>query len=186
MKRAAVLLANGFEEVEAITPIDFLRRAGVEVTTVGIAEKSVTGGHNIAVTADTTVSRYAEIPDLVVVPGGMPGATNVSNSSEAIELVRAVRRADGFVAAICAAPAVVLAPHGLLDGMRATCYPGFEDHFENAQFVEDRVVVDGKTITSRGPGTAAEFALEIIRRLVGTETAENVRSRTLQAFSLGS
>ena len=183
MKQAAVILADGFEEVEALTPVDFLRRAGIQVDLLGVGGESITGGHGIVVAADSRVSSYRTVPDAVVIPGGMPGAENISNSSEAVSLIRVVANAGGLVAAICAAPAVVLAKHGFLDGKRATCYPGYEEQFgDSTEFSEDRVVTDGNLITSRGPGTAAEFAVAIIKKLAGEEAASQIASSTIQAF----
>ena len=181
MKRIAVLLADGFEEVEAVTPIDFLRRVGVQVDVLGVTGERVSGGHGVAVQADALLGAYRTVPDGVVLPGGMPGAQNLADSAGAVSLLRVVAESDGLIAAICASPAVVLAPNGFLSGRRATCYPGFEDRFEETvTFVEDRVVVDGNRITSRGPGTAAEYAVAIIRYLLGDAQAEEIRSKTLQ------
>lgn len=180
MKKVVVLLAEGFEEVEAVTPIDFLRRAGCEVTVAGVTGDAVAGAHGIVVRTDARVSECSDGYDAVVVPGGMPGASNVAASSDAISLISRVKTEGGIVAAICAAPAVVLAPNGFLDGKTATCYPGYESGFGDTTFSEERVVVDGKTITSRGPGTAAEFALRLIHTLVGEEQASELHEGTLQ------
>ena len=181
MKRVALLLADGFEEVEAITPIDFLRRAGIQVDILGVRSDMVTGSHGIALQTDSRIVGYRTMPDGVIVPGGMPGAQNVADSSEAITLIRMVGDAGNLVAAICAAPAVVLAAHGLLENKRATCFPGYETTFgENIEFSADSVVTDGSTITSRGPGTAALFSLAIIRHLIGSDAADSVAASTLQ------
>jgi protein deglycase len=180
-KKAAVLLAPGFEEVEAVTPIDFLRRAGVTVTVLGVGGREITGSRGVTIRTDSTVEQADAGFDAVVVPGGMPGAENVAVSEESLALIRRVAGAGGLVCAICAAPAVVLAGTGLLSGKRATCYPGFEERFSlGVTFSEERVVEDGNFITSRGPGTAAEFAVAIIRRLVGDESARAVHEGTLQ------
>ena len=184
MKRIAVLLADGFEEVEAITPIDFLRRAEVEVVVVGVTGALVTGGHGIVVGADLRMDQATEqfvsSLDGVVVPGGTGGAENIAASEDAMELIRHCLQAGKLVAALCAAPGVVLGANGLLEGRRFTCYPGFESRVENGLFSEDRVVVDGNVVTSRGPGTAAEFALAVIQYLVGREAALNLGRLTLQ------
>jgi protein deglycase len=184
MKRVAVLLADGFEEVEAITPIDFLRRAEVEVIAVGVTGASVTGGHGIVVGSDVEMDQandqFATSLDGVVVPGGTAGAENIAGSEKAMTLIRHCLDSGKLVAAICAAPGVVLGGNGLLEGRRFTCYPGFESRAQNGRFSEDRVVVDGNLITSRGPGTAAEFSLAVIDYLVGEETASNLRRGTLQ------
>ena len=180
MKRVVVLLAEGFEEVEAVTPIDFLGRAGCEVTVAGVTGKTVTGSHGIPVAADAGVTECTGTYDAVVVPGGMPGASNVAASEDAVSLISRVRDDGGIVAAICAAPGVVLAPNGFLDGKTATCYPGYESNFGETKFSEERVVVDGSTITSRGPGTAAEFALKLVEILVGEDKAVELHEGTLQ------
>jgi 4-methyl-5(b-hydroxyethyl)-thiazole monophosphate biosynthesis len=176
----ALLLASGFEEVEAVTPADFLRRAGLEVKVVGIGGKMIAGSHGIAWQADTAIEDLQEEPDAVVVPGGMPGAENVAASDAALDLIRRVFDAGGTVAAICAAPAVVLQKTGILQGKRVTCYPGFEDRFSGCTPLQDRVVVDGNVVTSRGPGTAAEFSIKLIELLAGKESASEVHRRTLQ------
>ena len=176
----ALLLADGFEEVEAITPADFLRRAGVDVGLVGIGGGVITGGHGIAVKADIRIEEILEIPEGVVVPGGMPGAENVAASEKALELIRDAFGAGKLVAAICAAPAVVLQKAGVLAGRTATCYPGFEHRFRGCAFSEDRVVVDGNLVTSRGPGTAAEFAVKLVEILTGADAAADIYGKTLQ------
>jgi 4-methyl-5(b-hydroxyethyl)-thiazole monophosphate biosynthesis len=176
----ALLLAAGFEEVEAITPADFLRRAGLDVRLVGIGGTEIEGSHGIVVTADLEIEELSEVPLAVVIPGGMPGAENIASSTRAMEVIRDVSRSGGTVAAICAAPAVVLQKTGILDGKRVTCYPGYEVRLENCRFVEDRVVVDGALITSRGAGTAAEFSIKLIEMLKGREAAESVHRKTLQ------
>ena len=180
MKRIAVLFAEGFEEVEAVTAVDFLRRAGLVVSMVGVTGKEVTGSHGITVTTDLEAVETEPGYDAVVIPGGMPGAKNIADSESARALVSSVSRAGGLVAAICAAPAVVLSSWGLLEGKEATCYPGYEKELRNASFSDKRVVVDGNLITSRGPGTAAEFAEAVIAYLVGKEEAEKLHKTTLQ------
>lgn len=182
MSKVAVLLAEGFEEIEAVTPIDLLRRAGVEVVTAGVAGEVVRGSHGITVGTEAGIASL-RVDDLdgVVLPGGMPGAANLAASSEVARLVRSMAGSKKLVAAICAAPAKVLAPMGVLSGRRATCFPGDEVAFSSdVVFSEDRVVRDGNVITSRGAGSAAEFAEEIIRYLVGEEAAREVHLRTVQ------
>ncbi|MDR1317666.1 MAG: DJ-1/PfpI family protein [Spirochaetales bacterium] len=180
MKKIAVLLAEGFEEVEAVTPIDFLRRAGVDVITAGISGKTVTGAHGVPFTADALVQDAPADLDGVVIPGGMPGAANIAESAAALELVKKLSASGKLVAAICAAPGVVLGPNGFLKGKRFTCYPGYEKDVSGASFSEDRVVIDGNLITSRGPGTAAEFALALIKYLAGKDAADKVHRETIQ------
>lgn len=182
MSRVAVLIAEGFEEVEAVTPIDFLRRAGIEVLIAGIGDSTVRGSHGIPIVVDVLAADVQpDQLDGVVLPGGMPGAANLGSSPEVAALVKAMLAADKLVAAICAAPAKVLAPLGVLSGKRATCFPGDEAAFStDVMFTEDRVVSDGNLITSRGAGTAAEFSEEIIRHLAGAEAANEVHVRTVQ------
>lgn len=180
MKKAAVLFADGFEEVEAITPVDFLRRAGIQVLTAGVGTREVAGSHEIRVTTDTTVDELPRNLDAVIVPGGMPGAKNIALSKKAVSIIVEASNAGRLVAAICAAPGVVLAGTGLLAGKRFTCYPGYENEISDGTFSEDRVVRDGNLITSRGAGTAAEFAIEIIRYLEGDEAAAKVHRATIQ------
>ena len=176
----ALLLAEGFEEVEAITPADFLRRAEVDVRMVGIGSLSIRGAHGIVVQADMLIGDVPRDVEGVIVPGGMPGAANIAESEEALELIKDLNRQGKLVAAICAAPAVVLQPAGVLKGKHVTCYPGYEAQLEDCEFEEDRVVVDGNLVTSRGPGTAAEFAVTLIEILGGKEKAREIHSQTLQ------
>ena len=180
MKEIAILLAEGFEEIEAITPIDFLRRALLSVIVVGVGSKKIRGSHDIVVESDVLLNDYNAIPAAVVVPGGMPGAQNISDSDAAIDLLKSVIADEGIVAAICAAPAVVLARHGFLDGRRATCYPGFEKLFTATEFSKERVVWDGNFLTSRGPGTAAEFALALVEHFSGTTVRTTLHEGTIQ------
>lgn len=180
MKRVVVLLAEGFEEIEAVTPIDYLRRAGVEVITAGLDRRTVRGGHGIALEADTTLDALPPGLDAVVVPGGSAGAANLAKSARVAELVTRMHGEGKLVAAICAAPAKVLAPTGILRGRRATCYPGLESELVGSEFSEQRVVTDGNLITSRGAGTAAEFASEVVRYLAGPDAAGKVSAAVLQ------
>lgn len=179
-KTVAVILADGFEEVEAITPIDVLRRAELSVTVVGLGGRAITGAHGVKINADISLDEYKEIPDAVVLPGGMPGAQNLKESKRVAELIQKVHAAQNVVGAICAAPALVLTPAGILDRKRATCYPGFEKNFTpSITFSRDRVVEDGNVITSRGPGTALEFALALVEKLAGKEKASALKEGLL-------
>ena len=180
-KKALIFLAEGFEEVEAVTPIDYLRRAGVDVTIAALGGEMVTGSHGIPVKADTTLGDVAKqgeaAPaswDAVVLPGGLPGANNLAASEALGSFVRAMAAAGKWVCAICASPAVVLAPLGLLEGRKFTCYPGMEKTVSGAHWSGDRVVIDGNVITSRGAGTAGDFAAAIIGRLVSEDAAEKI------------
>ena len=179
-KTAVVILAEGFEEVEAIAPVDVLRRAGVRVTIAGATERQVKSSRQIGVQTDILLRELKEMPDAVILPGGIPGATNLAKSQEVGEFVKKMNAAGKIVAAICAAPAAVLAPLGILNGKKATCYPGCEEDFKPGTVPsKDRVVEDGNLITSQGPGTALEFALVIAARLAGRAMAENVRGKML-------
>jgi 4-methyl-5(b-hydroxyethyl)-thiazole monophosphate biosynthesis len=178
-KKVLVLLAPGFEEVEAVTPIDYLRRSGVEVTAAALGGgRDVRGSHGIVLRADADLaalraeagglSALCRTLDALLLPGGMPGASNLAASGDAGALIQAMAREGKIVAAICASPALVLAPLGLLKGKRFTCYPGMEQGLEGI-WSEDPVVADGGLITSRGAGTAAAFAIALINRLQGEE-----------------
>ncbi|MBN1410583.1 MAG: DJ-1/PfpI family protein [Spirochaetales bacterium] len=180
MKKAGILLADGFEEVEAITPADFLNRAGVSVVTIGIGGNEIKGSHGITIKTDTTIGRFSQDLDCIIIPGGMPGAKNVAASAEALKLVNKTFKDGKLVAAICAAPAVVLTKTDIIKNKKVTSFPGYEKNFPDSTYLEDRVVVDGNLITSRGAGTAAEFALKIIENLVSGEKADKIKSATLQ------
>ena len=177
MKKAVlVALADGFEEIEAVTPIDILRRAGLEVLVAGVGKTELTGSNGIRLRADLELEKYAgPLPDAIVLPGGAQGASNLAASKAVSALLERMRGEGRLIAAICAAPAVVLGRTGLLDGKTATCYPGYEKNFgPSVSFSQERVVTDGRVITSRGPGSAMEFALEIVRELVDPATAERL------------
>lgn len=178
MKMVYVLLAEGFEEIEAISVIDILRRGGVEVVTVSIGNSLfVHGAHHIKVEADTLIKEI-ELDDgvkAVVLPGGMPGTTHLDESKDVDRLLHEAVKKELLVAAVCAAP-LVLGKRGFLKGKRATCYPGFEDHLKGAVLSENRVEHDGRFITSRGAGTAAYFAFEILKVLKNEAIAEKVRT----------
>lgn len=178
-----VFLADGFEEVEALTPVDVLRRAGMDVKTVSITDShKVTGAHGITVEADLTF-KQADFSDTewLIVPGGMPGAANLHDFSALNDLLKVHAMNGGHIAAICAAPAVVLAPTGLLKGKEATAYPGFEEGLAEggAKHKDARVVVDGKIVTSNGPSSALLFALKIVGISKGEEVAQQVAAGML-------
>lgn len=174
-----LFLANGFEEIEALTPPDVLRRAGIEVTTVGIGGVSVTGAHGIRVEADIPDVMYADAtPEAVILPGGMPGATNLDGSRVVDAAVRAAAKRGAVLAAICAAP-MVLGHKGLLNGKKAVCYPGFETELTGAEIAGIRVVQDGNVLTAAGMGVALEFALTLTEMLAGKEKAAAVRKSIL-------
>jgi 4-methyl-5(b-hydroxyethyl)-thiazole monophosphate biosynthesis len=181
-KKVLVFLAEGFEEVEAITPIDYLRRSGIEVASAAVGESlAVKGSHGIQIMADALLKSLLEggkllpsVWDGVVVPGGLPGADNLAASKETGVFIKEMAAGGKLICAICAAPARVLSPLGLLKGRNFTCFPGEEEKVTSpssasygAQWKEDRVVVDGSFITSRGAGTAGEFACAIVEKLTG-------------------
>jgi len=179
-KRAIVILAEGFEEIEAVTPIDIMRRAGIEVTVAGLAGYEVKASRSVKIICDKKLSEAGDDFDACVFPGGLPGAENLAASKEVSALIEKMNHAQKIIAAICASPAVVLAPSGILDGKVATCYPGTEDNLKDkADYRQDNVVIDGNIITSRGPATALLFSLAIVEQLVGKEVAEKVSKATL-------
>ena len=176
MPKALIPLAQGCEEIETVTVIDILRRAGIEVISAGLDAKPVRASRGVMLVPDTTLDealthRY----DMVVLPGGQPGTNNLKADARVLKLVRQVIADDRYVAAICAAPSV-LASAGLLDGKRATCFPGTLDAFPKVQQQYAAVVEDGKLITSRGPGTAMDFALILVERLVGKAKRQEVEA----------
>jgi 4-methyl-5(b-hydroxyethyl)-thiazole monophosphate biosynthesis len=172
--RVCILLADGLEEIEAITLIDVLRRAELDVTTLGVTSLEVTGAHGVRIGADALLSEAGDTPwDLVVLPGGMPGAEHLRDSEAVRALIHDQVEAGRPVAAICAAP-IALAAAGVLEGRAATCYPGFDKQLGGARYTEQSVVVDGPVITSRGPGTALAFALHLVSELCGEQTASQL------------
>ena len=173
-----ILLGTGFEEIEALTPVDLLRRAGVQVKTVGLNGKIVCGGHAIGVEADMTIEELdVSDADMIVLPGGLGGVASIRGCEKALEAVKAVYDSGKYVAAICAGP-TVLADMGLLSGVQATCYPGQIPNMKDAQVVENAAcVTDGKIITGTSAGTAVPFALALIEALKGPEAAGVIRDQ---------
>ncbi len=179
-KSVLVFLANGFEEIEAVTVIDVLLRAGLAVRTVGVEGAEAVGSHGLKLKTDLAIGAVRDLPDAVILPGGMPGSDALGASAAVRELTLKVHAAGGLVAAICAAPARALAKFGVLAGKRATCFPGFEaDLGPNVKFVTDRVVVDGNVVTSRAAGTAMEFSLTLAGLLTSQATAAELKQRML-------
>lgn len=170
-----VLLGTGFEEVEAIAPVDLMRRAGIEVQTVGITGKTVTGSHKIPVEADILPENMdLESMDMIVLPGGLGGVASARASQAALDALRWGWEHDRFVAAICAGP-TVLADLGIPDGKKATCFPGCEGQMGKADMVPGVAAIrDGKLITGTSAGCAIPFALELIKALKGSEAADKV------------
>lgn len=178
MARVLVPLAQGCEELEAVTVIDLLRRAQIEVVTAGLAPGPVTGSRGTVLVPDTTLEQALHGDyDMIVLPGGQPGATNLENDPRILELVRRMAERGRYTAAICAAPKV-LACAGVLDGKRATSFPGTLDpvRFPRVEISSDAVLTDGRVVTSRGPGTAMDFALELIELLAGAEKRRQVEA----------
>ncbi len=183
MEKTYLFLADGFEEIEALATVDLLRRAGEKVEMVSINKTvAVKGAHGVEVAADMVIGDE-DMSDarMLICPGGMPGASNLAANAALCELLVAHHKRGGKIAAICAAPAVVLAPLGILEGHDATCYPGFEDGLVagGAYPKNQRVVVDRDVITANGPSSAVPFALSIIEALRGQESADMVASGIL-------
>ena len=175
MKKVFIFLADGFEEIEAIAPIDILRRAELDVVTVSISDsKTVAGAHGIKVEADQlfTETTFGE-NDYYVLPGGYDGMLNLSAHQGVNELLTKQHNAGKKLAAICASPSV-LGKLGILEGKEAICYPGFEGNLTGATISKNSVVEDGNVITGKGPGVAVQFALKIVESLKGKETASQV------------
>jgi len=176
MTRVLMPLAEGFEEIEALTVVDLLRRAGIEVKTAGLEGESVTGSHQIAVRADTTLNEVADQAfDMIALPGG-PAAKTLRADARVQELVKRMAGAGRHVAAICAAP-VALAQAGLLAGKRFTCFPGAVDDFPALQSTGATVERDDRIITGKGPGAAMDFGLALIEALEGKEARDRVEAK---------
>lgn len=165
MSKVAVLLATGFEEIEALTTVDVLRRAKHDVDIVGL-EKQVTGGHDITVVADQVLDGPLVGYDLIALPGGKEGAENLRDNDAVIESLQKQMDAEKQIGAICAAP-IVLEKAGAVDGKQFTSFPGFEEQVESGHYQNEVLVVDGKLVTSRGPATALEFAYQLVEQLGG-------------------
>lgn len=184
MNNSYVFLADGFEEIEALSTVDILRRAGMPVFTVSISdEPTVTGAHGITVVPDRMYTDVRDFNDALwlILPGGMPGATNLANCAPLSNLLKAHAADGGCIAAICAAPAVVLAPLGILNDKKATCYPGFEKAAAQggAKMHDAPVVTDGNIITANGPAAAMRFALTIAQHSLGDAASQETGSGLL-------
>lgn len=176
MKTALVLFAEGSEELEAVTVINILRRAGVRVTLAGLTDGSLRGSRGVMIQPDTTLdaAMHADF-DMIVLPGGQPGTNNLKADASVLKLLRRMAAEGKYVTAICAAP-MILATAGLLTGKQATCYPTSLDSFPDVNLKTAAVVEDGMIITSRGPGTAMDFALLLAERLMGTAKRQEVEA----------
>ena len=170
-----MFLAEGFEEVEALTPLDMLRRAQVSVSTVGVNGDYIRGAHDIVVKADITPSQV-DFDDMtaVILPGGMPGTLNLERSDDVQRTLAYAMQNDLTVAAICAAPSI-LGHTGYLKGRKATCYPGFEEDLVGARIKDEPVVWDGNILTAKGAGVALDFALELVARLASEDKSAEIR-----------
>jgi 4-methyl-5(b-hydroxyethyl)-thiazole monophosphate biosynthesis len=182
-RKVLVPIADGTEEIEAVCIIDVLRRAGAEVTVASVEkELRITASRGVKIEADARIEDCAKTPfDLIALPGGMPGAERLRDSKPLADLLRKQKKGGMPYGAICAAPAVALQPHGLLEGRKATTHPGFVDRLEDAAAADNRVVIDGPVVTSRAPGTAIEFALALVALLYGREKADAVAEPMLVA-----
>ena len=170
-----VFLANGFEEIEALAPVDFLKRAGVETVTVGVSGKFACGAHGINVEADILLSDVVLDDNLqgIILPGGMPGADNLCKCETVQKAIDFCANNGKVISAICAAP-FILGKRGLLKGKKATCFPGFEEYLDGAEVLEDGVVTDGNIITAKGAGVAWEFGASVAEKLVGKEKSDEI------------
>ena len=178
-----MFLAEGFEEIEALCPLDLMRRAGLKVATVGIGGEYITGAHAITVRADISESEFCSIfaresADMIFLPGGMPGTLNLGASETVRDSIRSMAEDGRYIAAICAAPSI-LGEMKLLLGKRAICYPGFERQLEGAIISYERVVLDGNILTAAGMGAALDMGLEIVGIFCGKEKAESLRSAVI-------
>ncbi len=172
-----MFLADGFEEVEALAPLDILRRAGVDVATVGVTGEYVKGAHDIVVKADMDLADVKkEKIDAVILPGGLGGTNNMDANDAVKEIVKYAADGEKLVCAICAAPSI-LGKMGLLEGKEATCYPGFEDSFKGGTYLKKSVVKCSNFITSDGMGSAYKFGFEITAALCGKEVAEEIKEQ---------
>lgn len=177
--KVLVLFAEGFEEIEGITQVDFLRRAGVETSTVSITDSNlVKGNFGMTIQTENILKEIDEREyDMVVLPGGVKGMENLKVNDKVIDILKSFYKENKWIAAICASP-TILGTIGLLQGKKAVCYPGFENGLDGATIVSDDVVVDGKIITSKGPGTSFQFALKLIEVLCGKEISDDIGRKT--------
>lgn len=177
--KVVVPLAEGFEEIEFSTIVDILRRAGIDVAVAGLKEGIIDGAHGIGLAPDTLIDKVsADNFDVIVLVGGNPGFVNLGKSEKVLKLVKEMFDRDKYVTAICGAPSV-LAKAGVIQGKKATVFPGMEGTLTGAQYRDERVVVDGKVITSQGPGTAMEFAIKLVEVLAGKGKAGEVTKQVL-------
>ncbi len=182
MKKAFLFLANGFEEVEAVTPIDYLRRAGVELITVGVTGKTVTSAHKLTVTCDIVLDEAAAmVADsfVAVLPGGLPNSRTLAANEKVKEFAVKTLEAGGIVGAICAAPALALGAWKLLDGKKFTCYPGMGENLTPPPLAGERVVKDGNIITACSAGAAEEFSFALVEAVCGKTALNKLKSEVV-------
>jgi len=177
MMKVLVPLADGFEEIEAVTVIDILRRAGIETVTAAINDNPVKGSHGIFVTADMLLDENIHF-EAIVLPGGMPGSANLKKDTRILRMIKRIGNSGGLTAAICAAP-IVLSEAGILNKKKFTCYPGYEDEITEGIHVLDKIVTDGSIITGMGAGCAPLFALTIVEYLKNKETSDEIREKII-------
>ncbi|QEJ96378.1 DJ-1/PfpI family protein [Treponema phagedenis] len=178
MKKAYVFIANGFEEVEAITPIDYLRRANIETVVVGVGTRQVKSPRNVTIICDTELNEVLEKTDetlLVVLPGGLDNSKSLGESEAVENFVKAVHKNGGIIAAICAAPVLTLGKWGMLDGKKFTCYPGMGEDLATKPLQGERVVRDGNIITGCGAGAAEEFSFALIEAVSGKTALQELK-----------
>lgn len=169
-----MLMVDGFEDIEALEPLDIMRRAGISVKTVGIYDKKITSSHDVPVETDILIDDVnKDDMEMLVLPGG-PGHTNLDASEKAHELISYAYKNDIYLAAICASPSI-LGKLGILDGKTYTCFPGFEQFCKNGIFSGDKAVLDGKILTARGAGAAADFGFKMVDILKGEEASDKLR-----------
>lgn len=178
-----MFLAEGLEEIEALCPLDLMRRAGLEVTTVGIGGEYITGAHSITIRADITDKEFlahaaTNSPEMIFLPGGMPGTLNLEASEVVCDAIRSAAEDKKYIAAICAAPSIP-GKMGLLVGKEAVCYPGFENYLKGAVISEKRVVLDGNILTAAGMGAALDMGIEIVKLFCGADKASVLRSAVI-------
>ena len=179
-KKVLVAVADGIEELETVTIIDCLRRAGADLIIASVQGLEITTARKVKITADCLITDCKDkVYDLIVLPGGMPGAEHLRDSKELTEMLKEQRSLPRFYAAICASPEVVFEYHGLLADKKATCYPAMAEKLTNKQAAGQRIVVDGNCITSQGPGTALEFSLKLVELLFGNEKSRQLAEAML-------
>lgn len=175
-----VFFAQGFEEVEALAPIDLLRRCGKEVITVGVNDNIIVGSHNIPIVTDTITQeiKLDDTLEMIVLPGGMPGTINLENNPAVQEAIDFCVKNDKFIGAICAAPSI-LGHKGILKNKKAVCFEGFENQLEGADVSKDSVMADGNIITARGAGVAVQFGLKLVEVLISKERSDTLKAAIL-------